>query len=216
MRIGTWNLEGRWDQRHAELVAALDCDLLLLTEVVDRIAIHGMTVHLTALEMVAGRRWAAIAAAGPLVPLPDPHPATAMAAVGGLRVCSSVLPWGGCGATPPWIGSDTADRTDHAVRAIAAQAPDIWGGDWNHAMAGPEVAGSLAGRRHVIGTTEALGLQVPTGRSPHHLDGIFSIDHVAVPARWHVVDAEHHSAAVDGVRVSDHDAYVVEVDPVDA
>jgi hypothetical protein len=33
MRIGTWNLQGRWDLRHLELLSAHDCDVWLLTEV---------------------------------------------------------------------------------------------------------------------------------------------------------------------------------------
>lgn len=32
MRIGTWNLAGRWDARHLALIEAMDCDVLLLTE----------------------------------------------------------------------------------------------------------------------------------------------------------------------------------------
>ena len=71
MRIGTWNLEGRWDARHAALLASLECDVLLLTEVVQRLAIRGMRLHAAADSMAPGRRWAAVAAPD-LMPLPDP------------------------------------------------------------------------------------------------------------------------------------------------
>ncbi|WP_267128537.1 MULTISPECIES: hypothetical protein [unclassified Nocardioides] len=37
MRIGTWNLAGRWDARHLALLEAMDCDVLLLTEVSERV-----------------------------------------------------------------------------------------------------------------------------------------------------------------------------------
>ncbi|MFZ0530145.1 MAG: hypothetical protein WAL91_06375 [Propionicimonas sp.] len=33
MRIGTWNLEGRWNPNQVELLLAQDCDVWLLTEV---------------------------------------------------------------------------------------------------------------------------------------------------------------------------------------
>lgn len=32
MRIGTWNLEGRWTPDHAAVMADLKCDVWLLTE----------------------------------------------------------------------------------------------------------------------------------------------------------------------------------------
>jgi 3-deoxy-D-arabino-heptulosonate 7-phosphate (DAHP) synthase len=37
VRIGTWNLQDRWDARHLQLLNAMQCDLLLLTEVPERI-----------------------------------------------------------------------------------------------------------------------------------------------------------------------------------
>ncbi len=56
-----------------------------------------------------------------------------------------------------------------------------------------------------------LGLQVPTA-SLTHQDGSDAIDHIAIPASWDVISAEAISAAI-GLRgrISDHDAYVVEV-----
>ena len=95
MRIGTWNLEGRWDRRHLAFVEGLDCDVLLLTEVRDDTQIPGMSLHMTKIQMMPGRRWAAVASRSELAALPGPHGAAAMADVNGLRFCSSVLPWRG-------------------------------------------------------------------------------------------------------------------------
>ncbi len=211
MRIGTWNLAGRWDARHADLLSTLACDVLLLTEVSDRIDLPG-TTHATAATMAARRRWAAIWSRHPVAPLPDPHGATAMAEIEGLRFCSSVLPWRSCGSRSPWVGETTEQRTRNAVDAISTARPDVWGGDWNHAMGGREYSGSAAGRRHLLAALHQLGLGAPTATAPHQIDGLLSIDHVAVPAGWQA-HVEHHSALVAGGRLSDHDAYVVEVLP---
>lgn len=40
MRIGTWNLAGRWDARHRTLLETMDCDALLLTEVSERLKLQ--------------------------------------------------------------------------------------------------------------------------------------------------------------------------------
>ncbi len=58
----------------------------------------------------------------------------------------------------------------------------VWGGDWNHAMTGREYAGSIGGRRAILGAVEQLGLEVPTAGLPHAIDGLLTIDHIAVPA----------------------------------
>ena len=79
MRIGTWNLAGRWDPRHLALIETMDCDVLLLTEVSERVELPGYDLHLGRLLMSPKRRWAAVASRLPMVPLPDPHGASAMA-----------------------------------------------------------------------------------------------------------------------------------------
>ena len=212
MRIGTWNLAGRWDTRHRDLIVTMDCDILLLTEVPDRVALPGYQLHLGQMSMASRRRWAAVASSLPMSPLPDPHGASAMAEIQGLRVCSSILPWRGCGSVPPWVAGTTAERTAAAVAAIEAVTPTIWGGDWNHALSGKEYAGSHAGRQSILKVVETLGLQVPTAVLSHQIEDLLSIDHIAVPRSWFITDAARHSAIVSGVRLSDHDAYVIEFD----
>lgn len=210
MRIGTWNLAGRWDARHLALIETMDCDVLLLTEVSERVELPGYDLHLGRLLMSPKRRWAAVASRQPMRPLPDPHGASAMADVGGLRMCSSILPWKGCGAQEPWVGTNTAEKTIAAVAAIELAAPVVWGGDWNHALSGREWAGSVAGRRSVLESVERQGLHVPTALSPHQIEGLLSIDHIAAPRAWVVSDTQRHRAFTGESRISDHDAYVVE------
>ncbi len=84
MRIGTWNRAGRWGDDHRELLLGLDCDVMLLTEVSDRVDVPGHRLHVTRTEMAARRRWAGVMVRGTdLSPLDDPHPASALATSSG-------------------------------------------------------------------------------------------------------------------------------------
>jgi hypothetical protein len=211
VRIATWNLEGRWDLRHVAILEGMDCDVLLLTEVRDETEIPGMSLHKTKLEMVPRRRWAAVASRSELTALPDPHGAAAMAEVNGLRFCSSDLPWRGFAGWWPDVGGSQAEMTIAAVADIEAAAPQIWGGDWNHTLTGPDWTGTNEGRSSILGAVDRLDLTVLTSGSPLRDSGGLSVDHIATPASWSAVSVEHRVASVDGKRISDHDAYVVEV-----
>lgn len=214
LRIGTWNLAGRWDSRHLALLLAEDADISLLTEVSDRVSLPGYDSHRTRAHMPPRRAWAAVLSRRALAPLEDPHPATAAAVVDDITYCSSILPWRGCGQSDPWIPGTHGERTRHALDQLAgalAPGPLVWGGDWNHALAGDEHAGSKAGRAHVAAFIDARGLQVPTAALPHRIPGLLSIDHIAIPSAWSAT-ARRVVAEVDGVRLSEHDAYIVDVE----
>ncbi len=115
VRIGTWNLAGRWSLDHRDLLLGADCDLWLLTEVSERTVLPGYAVHCTSARMAARRRWAGIASRLPMASLPDPHPASAAAQVGGVTFVSSVLPWRSAGSRPPWVGAKHAEKTANTV-----------------------------------------------------------------------------------------------------
>jgi hypothetical protein len=213
--VGTWNLAGRWTTAHCDLLLALDCDVLLLTEVSERLELRDYAAHLTEHLMTPRRRWAGVLSRRALEPLPDPHPASALAVVDGVSYCSSILPWKGCGSRFPWLDGRHVDRTERALKELTAALPDgsvVWGGDWNHALSGREYAGSIGGRRHLVEAVQLLGLRVPTTELAHAIHGLLSIDHIAVPAAAAVTSATRISASVEGRRLSDHDAYVVEYD----
>ena len=214
MRIGTWNLAGRWSDAHLALLLEADCDVWLLTEVSERTSLPGYALHLTQARMAARRRWAGIASRLPMASLPDPHPASAVAQVGATTYVSSILPWRGCQSRVPWTGAKHADKTANAVDDLLlhlrAAGVLVWGGDWNQALSGREYAGSQGGRTVVLDAVDQLGLAVPTADLPHSIDDLLSIDHVAVP-RGTATSALRITAEHDGKRLSDHDAYVVEV-----
>jgi hypothetical protein len=73
-------------------------------------------------------------------------------------------------------------------------------------LSGPEHAGSIAGRQHVLAAIDTLGLQVPTSALPHRMDGLLSIDHIAVGVDQKVISATRFSAH----SLCDDDGYVVE------
>ena len=217
MRIGTWNLAGRWSSGHLELLRRARCEVWLLTEVSEDTALPGYAVHGTSARMASRRRWAAVASRLPAASLPDPHPASAAAQVGGLTFVSSILPWKGASSRSPWVGARHADKTvaavDDLVLRLRTYPRLVWGGDWNHALVGREYAGSMAGRASVTAALAELGLTAATTDLPHRIDGLLTIDHVAVPASAPTpAVASRVPAQVGGKRLSDHDAYVVEVD----
>lgn len=207
-------MAGRWSDRHLELLDSADCDVWLLTEVSDRLDLPGYIGHLSSTPMRAKVQWAGVFSRTTLEPLPDPHPASAMAQVGNTTFVSSIIPWRGSGDVEPWHGENHIARTRDALDTLLAAMPSgdlCWGGDWNHAFSGPEYAGSKPGREAIKRALTTRGLTITTAELPHALDGLLSIDHIAVPSGWHVLSTERGSAEADGIRLSDHDLYVVEV-----
>jgi hypothetical protein len=128
----------------------------------------------------------------------------------GPSVCRSCR---GRGQAPnPWNGAHHPARVASTLKLLAPflheQTDLVWGGDWNHSLAGPERAGAGP----VVWTSwlfvEDLGLCVPTAGLSHHLAGLLSINHVAL--RSGAVEARRIVAvAEDGERLSDHDFYIV-------
>lgn len=217
MRIGTWNLDGGHSSAHIEFVTAAGCDVLLLTEVSERLTLPGykITSSPNSPLMTGGKRWAAVAAKGKLDELDSPHPASAAAIHDGTTYVASVLPWKGSGGEPPWRGDDhpqrmratlTQLRRWMAGRGIAL----VWGGDWNQSLAGVESAGSMAGRDALTEVLRELRLNPGTTALGHHLPGRLTIDHIAV--RGGVQRSERIAAVTnEGRRLSDHDLYFVEI-----
>ena len=92
MRIGTWNLDGRWSTNHFQFLQEEACDIWLLTEVPMAFALDGGALHRSAF-MTATKSWAAVWSKGAAVPSPSPHSAAATVVVDGVLLCSCVLPW---------------------------------------------------------------------------------------------------------------------------
>ncbi len=216
MRIGTWNLEGRWSANHSQLLKKEACDIWLLTEVPTAFGLDGGALYRSA-PMTETKSWAAVWSNGDAVPSPSPHPAAATAVLDGILLCSCVLPWRS--ARRWWPAGDTGDvvaMTTAALgrlRARMLEAPGavVWGGDWNHALHEREVAGTYHGRAEIGKLRFELRLQIPTEYMAHAKAGLLSIDHIAVPVAWHLTDCRRVVATAAGKRLSDHDAYIVDI-----
>lgn len=212
MRIGTWNLEGKWSSDHLALLQGQECDVWLLTEVPTEASIPGMTAHRTAQAMGPRKTWAGIFSSADVITQPDPHPATAMVLCDGFRLMSSVLPWRTCGAS--WEGSTLAEKMSFTLSTLREHIDEttIWGGDWNQALEGRDYVGSSAGRKGILELVNDSRLSVPTTTLGSASRGHRAIDHIAIPISWDVTAVQRLEAAVAGRRLSDHDAYVVSVD----
>lgn len=209
MRIGTWNMAGRGSSQHAAFLRKQDCDVLLLTEVKVGWSLDD-DYHLTegGEGMTVDKRWAVVASKHPLKTCTSPHPASVAAKIGSTTYVSSILPWKGCGDVHPWDGSDHISRMTATLTKLAPFLEDnkanlVWGGDWNHALVGPERAGSAAGRDALRVLLAELDLEVSTIDLQHRLPEIFTIDHIALRG------STHQALRVDAAGLSDHDFYMV-------
>lgn len=213
MRIGTWNLEGKWSDRHARFLHRQDCDVWMLTEVHIQTELQGYEMAATTLPMVKDRHWSAILSATSLLRQDDPHPTTASAIIDGTTYWCSVLPWRTCGRKPPWVDSNTADQMAAVLVQLEPARPAgrlVWGGDWNQALLGKDYAGSNDGRRDLLTSIDRFKLQVPTAGLGHRKPGHASIDHIAIPHEDHATRVERLPVEA---ALSDHDAYVIDFDP---
>ena len=220
MRIGTWNLEGRWSEEHARLMQSWDCDRVLLTEVPTVATLPGYDLHRTVAWMQRGRVWSAVASRTPAQRLADPRPASSLVRIDGLVACSSVLPWPlwrPTGDDDPWEGRQSQRmRTTCGVLQAAFEVTLgdassgsglIWGGDWNTPLEGSLAGFDRGAQEAVLAVVDALDLHVPTRSLPSGSGA--SIDHIAIPRAWSVRDVRHE---VVERGLSDHWAYVVDVD----
>jgi len=171
VRIGTWNLEGKWSSHHLALLEGQECDVWLLTEVPTRASIPGMTAHRTAQAMGSGKAWAGVFSRGNVITQPDPHPATAMVVGDGFHVMSPVLPWRSCGAA--WEGSTLAEMMSITLSSLRGHIDDmtVWGGDWNQALEGRDYVGSMAGREKILALLNDAGLSLPTSTLGSCIEG---------------------------------------------
>lgn len=217
MRIGTWNLEGKWSPSHERVLVALDCDVLLLTENHASVNLTGYHRQVSVAMMGHTKHWAGILSRTPMRRQPDPHPASVSVETLGIAVACSVLPWPLCGDQPPWEGPTPTERmataVEQVVTTLAARSLVIWGGDWNQPLAGDLRGFGRASQAVLARAVQGLDLKVPTISLPGRHPDQRSIDHIAVPGGWTVLGA----GAQPVPRVlSDHDAYWVEVQLGDA
>ncbi|HEV2786905.1 MAG TPA: hypothetical protein VGV67_10985, partial [Solirubrobacteraceae bacterium] len=149
IRIATWNLAHERNaspmvlKRQLDFMEAAACDIWLLTEVpyTFRTVMGPENTALSDAMDRTHKAFAAVWAKDGVEEQPDIHPAAALARVGGLRVCSCLLPspeipvaeW-------PDEDHDRAARMRTTVGRLqsglaGARGDLVWGGDWSHPFA---------------------------------------------------------------------------------
>lgn len=230
VRVGTWNVEGNVQPGAVELLLGLRAHVLLLTEVPPGFELPGYrttVLRQPSMRPAApdGQHYAAVSVVDgleleELKPPPGTSRATSAAArIGGTTFVSTVLPWPNAPA-PPYVGAKQADQTVHAVDELepwlvelAAQGPLVWGGDWNHPLAGSLSGFTRAGHGRIALAHEALGLTAHTrdawAQAKPNGARCRSVDHLASAG------AGQLDKPIDGRPYSTHDAYVAELTDLD-
>ena len=194
-----------------------NCDIWLLTDVRLRVSIEGHYQHLSQATIADGRHWAGILSRQQPTELPDPHATSALAVVGGLTVCSSMLPWplmDDPALQLLWDGEDHVSRATNTIKTIKSaltEATTIWGGDWNQPLAGNIVGFSRGVQESLLGTLDELHLRVTTDTLRAHNGLQNSIDHIAIPKDWLIADSG--AIKIDD-SLGEHDIYWVSANPV--
>jgi hypothetical protein len=195
-------------------LASLCCEVLLLTEAPPDLQLSRYRLRFSKRAMARGQVFAVVATRDDPDGCVHPHFASVASQVGGMTFMASILPWRSAQPSDGFDGDSQGDRTKRSVDAIALGLPRataVWGGDWNHEFSGRISAGSKIGREAILGLVRALALQVPTCVLGSER-GFGSVNHIAVPDDRKVLSVERHVATSGGRRLSDHDAYVVEIE----
>jgi hypothetical protein len=235
LRIATWNVEYASTNRNLQrlaLIHAADADIWVLTETQDGLDLGSSYSALHSDPRPDKRppaRWVTIWSRHPLierVAVRDPmRTAAALYAtsLGKVLVYGTVMPWhsdrGPTGAAPNWTEHHRVvpeqSNEWNELRERYADAALCTAGDFNMTLGGRCTYGTMEGRRSLLEGLAASGLACVT-RTEHVPHGKLAhphIDHICVPDRWaagsRVVEA--WPGTIDGVRLSDHSAVVVEV-----
>jgi hypothetical protein len=235
-RIATWNIERAAPSKTARLarIHSADADIWVLTETRDSLDLgerySGVHADLQPGTLVAGR-WVSIWSRLPCIErVAVRHTIRTVAAIyetprGELLVYGTVLPWhsdqGTTGVATNWSEHyRVIPEQAQEWKALRERYPDAAlcvAGDLNMDLGEKHFYGTKHGRELLHEALSQAGLacvtrteHVPAGKltEPH-------IDHVCLPQLWakraQVVDA--WPGTFDGVRLSDHSALVVAVQP---
>ena len=235
MRIATWNLERGGRTRAARLaqeetLRTLHADVVVLTE--PPAAYRNGPGIVTSPAQRSGKgdpeSWVAIVGPGvEVVPLDIPYERLAVAArvaVGGRRltIYGAVLPWLSVRSHAPEIVRDGEEFSDVFGRVLNAQKADllklrangepvVWAGDFNQSVAGSNLGGSKSGRAALNECLADLGMVAWNGQAAHARDCLRAIDLICGPRDQTILAEGRIEPGRDGVRMSDHAGYWVDL-----
>lgn len=141
---------------------------------------------------------------------------------GAFVIYGSVLPWGQQHA--PELARDGESSLASFVRVLRDQVADIeelrrghpqhaviWAGDFNQHVHGPDRGGSRAKREALEAALVRLGLVAWNGAAAHAKPGMHAIDLICGPPEIDVRAQGRIDPVRDGVPMTDHAGYWVEV-----
>jgi hypothetical protein len=236
MRIATWNLErGRSRAARAaqeETLKALGADVLVLTEPgAAYIAGPGVVASPPTRpgSSYGPESWVAIVGPGvEPVPFDIPYERMAVAArvpFGGrsMIIYGAVLPWLSIRGHAKELVREGEVFADVFGRVLGAQKADIvklkkncelvvWAGDFNQTVGGTNAGGSRKGREALVNCLADLGLVAWNASADHAVGGLQAIDLICGPTELAVRAQGRIDPVRDGVRMSDHAGYWVDVE----
>lgn len=239
VKIATWNLERGRSRRARESQTAtlreVDADLVVLTEPPASFQPDpGDAMVASPPERLgsAGREsWVAIVTGLVLTPvgleIPFDRMAVAAHVLGEARnvvIYGSVLPWGSIRSHAPDLVRGDASAFAAFVRVVGEQVEDIealrmlyprdlivWAGDFNQTLTGPCRSGSLAKRQRLASALARLGFEAWNRDVAHARPGLRAIDLICGPKEVVVADTGRIDPVRDGLVMSDHAGYWVEI-----
>lgn len=232
MRIATWNLErgGRTKAARAAQQTALAshvirADVMVLTE-------PPASVLATACVLVSppGGHGSWVAIQGRYVrplDLKIPYDRMAVAArvsFNGAQIIvyGAVLPWTAVKIHAPDLVRAGEDSFGAFKRALQEQASDIvalqklgapvvWVGDFNQSVEGANFGGSSQRRDLLNQTLKTLNMVAWNGTAAHAKSGMYAVDLICGPKQQTVTVSGRIEPIVDGVTMSDHAGYWVDI-----
>ncbi len=238
IRVGTWNVRSATAEKNAARLALLlaeECDVLVLTETNDELALPDPYMPLISGDRPGARqggRWVTLSSKrrGTRLPTEDPVRTAAAELEGGIVIFGTVLPWD----TDPGAGPDSAQppRSWGEFKRVTSEQSKEWqklrrknpdkllivAGDLNQTLGMPNWYGTVASRQVLRHCMQAAELTCLTDGDhlPASLLRRPPIDHVCAAApvdavMWGADWAAWEGDASEGIRLSDHSGVAVTV-----
>jgi endonuclease/exonuclease/phosphatase family metal-dependent hydrolase len=236
MRIAPWNLERGGRTRSAReaqdaTLRELAADVVVLTEPPALFtSAPGVVTSPARRQGPNGLEpWIAIVGgcveAGPVATLYEHLGVAARVATAGrnLVVYGGVLPWLAIRSHAPELVLEGETFADVFDRILSAQNDDllslraagtliVWAGDFNQSLRGPNWGGSTTGREALSRCLTELGMVAWNAGAQHARDGMCAIDLICGPADLVVLAQGRIDPVREGVRMSDHAGYWVDLE----
>lgn len=140
-----------------------------------------------------------------------------------LVIYGAVLPWLAVTNHAPYLVQEGETSLDVFRRVLAAQAADVaelrrrsgepvlWLGDFNQTLIGSLAGGSAARRSLLLDTLAGLGLEAWNGSADHMVPGLCAVDLICGPKGEVLHGRGRIDPVRDGVTMSDHAGYWVDL-----